>query len=103
MWEEFLRQAREFDQSFWGQLHDFLGGVFMVGMGVAWWLIIRSRHKLWITLLGFLSAVSWDVGFFLRGQLLHGGILALIILAGVTVLAIVEARRRKVSQQHQDT
>ncbi|MEM2592008.1 MAG: hypothetical protein QXI60_05420 [Thermofilaceae archaeon] len=98
MWEEFLRQAREFDQSLWGQLFHFLGGVFMVGMGVGWWFIIPSRYKLWPTLLGFLAAVSWDIGFFLRGQLLRGGMLALIILASVALIASAEIRRRKLNK-----
>lgn len=100
MWEEFLSQAREFDQSLWGQLFHFLGGVFMVGMGVVWFIIpsIPSRYKLWPTLLWFLAAVSWDIGFFLRGQLLRGGMLALIILVGVALIASAEIRRRKLNK-----
>lgn len=95
MYEEFLRQAREFDQSLWGQLFYFLGGMFFVGCSIAWWFLGPSRYKTSVILLGLLAATCWDINYFLEGQLFYGGILAGVILAGVTAIVGVKNKKEK--------
>ncbi|MCL6641877.1 MAG: hypothetical protein K6T71_00935 [Candidatus Bipolaricaulota bacterium] len=92
--EEFLKALREFDQSFWGQLFLFIGGALFVGISVSWWFGQSSRRLRTTSLLGLLAAACWDIALFLKGQLLFGILLAIIILAGI---AIIEMRRRRLS------
>lgn len=89
--DEFLRQAREFEQSVWGGLFYFLGGVFFATL--PFWP--TPRWRLGLSLLDLIVAVSWNVVLFLEGRWILGGLLIPIILVSVAHTLIVEVRKRK--------
>lgn len=91
MYEELLKQVREFDQSFWGGLFYFLIGVGFVASYCFFWPMPR---RLWLAILGLIIASGWAVYLFLYGHLLFASLLALIVLAGVTRTITIEIQRR---------
>lgn len=92
--EEFLKQAREFDQSFWGGLFYFLVGV--VFATYPFFQTIQS-WRLWLAVLHVLFATGWTVQLALREQLPFAGLLALVVLASIarTIAMEVQKRRQK--------
>jgi len=91
MYEEFLRQAREFHQSVWGGLFYLVGGALVVFLS-----LYDIRHKrLWLAAIGLLAALSWTIMFFLEGRLLFGGLLALIMLVSVACAIVIGVQRRR--------
>ncbi len=93
MYEEFLKQAREFDQSFWGGLFYFLIGVGFVASYCFFWPI--QNWRLWLAIWGLILAVGWTVFLFLKGHTLFGVLLALIVLAGIARTIAIEVQQRR--------
>jgi 1,4-dihydroxy-2-naphthoate octaprenyltransferase len=89
--EELLKQAREFEQSFWGGLFYFLGGALFVYS--SFWP--GQNWRLWLSLMGLIAAACWTVVLFMLGRILLGGLLALIVLAGVARTIATEIQRRR--------
>lgn len=89
--EEFLRQAREFEQSVWGGLFYFLGGVFFATS--PFWP--TQSWRLGLALLGLIAAACWDVVLFMDGHWIFGWLSALIILAGIARTVAIEVQRRR--------
>lgn len=94
MYEEFLRQAREFDQSPWGDPFHFLGIVFLIVTGV-FLSPAFTKGRLWLNLFALIATTSWTISFFLRGDLLWGSLATLIVLAGVAYTIVIEIQQRK--------
>lgn len=94
MYEEFLKQAREFDQSFWGELFRFLGVVLVIVFGV-FLSSAFTKGRFWLNLLELIAATCWTIPFFLQGNLLWGSLSALIVLAGVAYTIVLEVRQRR--------
>lgn len=94
VYEEFLRQAREFDQSLWGGFFQFLGIVFFIVV-LVFFSSVFTRGRLWLNLLALLATTCWTISFFLRGNLLWGSLSALIVLAGVAYTIVLEVRQRR--------
>ncbi len=95
MYEEFLRQAREFDQSAWGDPFRFLGIVLMIGIYVFLSPVAFPKGRLWINLLALIATTCWTIPLFLRGNLLWGGLAALVVLAGIARTVALEVQRRR--------
>lgn len=91
--EEFLRQAREFNQSFWGGLFYFLGGVCFVASYCLFWPV--QNWRLWLAVSGLIVSVGWSIYLFLQGHTLLGSLLALIVLVGVARTITIEVQRRR--------
>ena len=93
MYEEFLRQAREFDQSFWGGFFRFLIGVGFVASYCLFWP--KQTWKSWLAISAILLAMGWAIYLFLERHLLFASLLVLITLAGVARTIAIEVQRRR--------
>lgn len=92
MYEEFLKQAREFGQSVWGGLFRFLvGAVFVANVFIQ----PIQKWRLWFAILSILLAVGWAVYLLLYRHLLLGGLLTFIVLLGIVRIIAVETQRRR--------
>jgi hypothetical protein len=91
--EELLKQAREFEQSFWGGLFYFLIGVVFVASYCFFWPI--QNWKSWLAISAILLAMGWAIYLFLEGHLLFASLLVLITLAGVARTVAIEIQRRR--------
>jgi hypothetical protein len=94
MYEEFLRQAREFDQSLWGNLFQFLGVVVFIVL----WVFLSSaftKGRLWLNLLALIATTCWTISFFLRGNLIWGSLSAFIVLLGLSYTIFLEVQQRR--------
>ncbi len=92
MYEEFLRQAREFDQSVWGGLFRFLVGLVFAVNSLVW---PKQNWRLWLAIMWLVVAGGWTIDLFIRGHTLLGGILGIITLVGVGRTVSVESHRRR--------
>ncbi len=91
MYEELLKQVREFDQSFWGGLFYFLiGGGFAIGY--CW---PKQHWRSWLAIMGLILAAGWAAYLFLSEHLLFASLLVLIVLASIARTIAVEVQRRK--------
>jgi hypothetical protein len=90
--EEFLKQAREFDQSFWGGLFYFLIGV---GFVAGYCLFCPMQRRLWLAILGLIIASGWTIFLFSQGHMLFGSLLVLTVLVGIARTIAIEVQRRR--------
>jgi glucan phosphoethanolaminetransferase (alkaline phosphatase superfamily) len=94
MYEEFLKQAREFDQSLWGNLFQFLGVVVFIVL----WVFLSSaftKGRLWLNLLALIATTCWTISFFLREKLIWGSLSAFIVLLGLGYTIFLEVQQRR--------
>lgn len=91
MYEEFLKQAREFGQSVWGGLFQFLGGTLIV---VISFFPIRT-WRLWHAVMGLIAGVGFTATLFGDGHTLLGSLLALIVGVGGISTIILQVQKRK--------
>ena len=94
MYEEFLKQAREFDQSLWGNLFQFLGVVVFIVL----WVFLSSaftKGRLWLNLLALIATTCWTISFFLRENLIWGSLSAFIVLLGLGYTIFLEVQQRR--------
>lgn len=91
--EEFLKQAREFNQSFFGGFFYFLIGAVFVASYCFLWPI--QNWKSWLAISAILLAMGWAIYLFLEGHLLFASLLVLITLAGVARTIAIEVQRRR--------
>ncbi|MEM4284524.1 MAG: hypothetical protein QXS96_08575 [Candidatus Caldarchaeum sp.] len=92
--EEFLKQAKEFNYSFWGGLFFFVGGLLMT---VTLPFIHIQKRGLWysiLSILGLFPGIYFSVRLFLYQHTLLGSLLAVIALIALIIVAGIEIRKR---------